>query len=65
MERFGKNDSNWEEFEIEFKQAIDPNLVSEVDDDDIFNDVEKEKEWTEDIVGKILPLWATLFWWRQ
>ncbi|KAF9317926.1 hypothetical protein BG003_000155 [Podila horticola] len=54
VERFGKNDSNWEEFEIEFKQAIDPNLVSEVDDDDIFNDVEKEKEWTEDIVA-ILP----------
>ncbi|KAG0039432.1 hypothetical protein BGZ82_008287 [Podila clonocystis] len=54
VERFGKNDSNWEEFEIEFKQAIDPNQVSEVDDDDTLNDVEKEKDWTEDIVA-ILP----------
>ncbi|KAG0361255.1 hypothetical protein BG005_008806 [Podila minutissima] len=54
VERFGKNDSNWEEFELEFKQATDPNLVSEADDDDTLNDVEKEKEWTEDIVA-ILP----------
>lgn len=54
MERFGKNNSNWEEFQIEFKQAIDPNAVSTSDDDDTLNDIEDEKEWTEDAVGMVL-----------
>ncbi|KFH63937.1 hypothetical protein MVEG_09762 [Podila verticillata NRRL 6337] len=54
VERFGKNDSNWEEFQIEFKQTIDPNVVSASDDDDTLNDIEDEKEWTEDAVA-ILP----------
>lgn len=54
MERFGKNNSNWEEFQIEFKQTIDPNVVSASDDDDTLNDIEDEKEWTEDAVGMVL-----------